>query len=155
MVMKYVIPIFLTVIIGTCLAIQPIFNSTVLRFTGSVWYAALCSLYVSISIVLCICFLNDRFATLRGGGALQFPKYYILAGICGVLILAFTVYCITKIGPLLTASLTVTVQMIVATITAHYGWLGLTQEPINWIKILGIVFLVAGVVLVKLSIKGD
>ena len=155
MVMKYVIPIFLTVIIGTCLAIQPIFNSTVLRFTGSVWYAALCSLSVSISIVLCICFLNDRFATLRGGGALQIPKYYILAGICGVLILAFTVYCVTKIGPLLTASLTVTVQMIVATITSHYGWLGLTQEPINWIKILGIVFLVAGVVLVKLSIKGD
>ena len=153
--MKYVIPIFLTVITGTCLAIQPIFNSTVLRFTGSVWYAALCSLSVSISIVLCICFLNDRFATLRGGGALQIPKYYILAGICGVLILAFTVYCVTKIGPLLTASLTVTVQMIVATITAHYGWLGLTQEPINWIKILGIVFLVAGVVLVKLSIKGD
>ena len=155
MVMKYVIPIFFTVIIGTCLAIQPIFNSTVLKFTGSVWYAALCSLSVSISIVLCICFLNDRFATLRGGGALQIPKYYILAGICGVLILAFTVYCVTKIGPLLTASLTVTVQMIVATITAHYGWLGLTQEPINWIKILGIIFLVAGVVLVKLSIKGD
>ena len=155
MVMKYVIPIFFTVIIGTCLAIQPIFNSTVLKFTGSVWYAALCSLSVSISIVLCICFLNDRFATLRGGGALQIPKYYILAGICGVLILAFTVYCVTKIGPLLTASLTVTVQMIVATITAHYGWLGLTQEPINWIKILGIIVLVAGVVLVKLSIKGD
>ena len=153
MVSKFVIPIFLSVIVGTCLAIQPIFNTTVARFTGSMWYAALCSLTVSISLVLCICFLNDRFATLRGGGAMQIPKYYILAGICGILILAFTVYCITKIGPVLTASITVTVQMIVATITAHYGWFGLTQEPINLVKIIGIVFLVVGVILVKLSIK--
>jgi transporter family-2 protein len=81
------------------------------------------------------------------------PKYYILAGICGVLILAFTVFCITKIGPVMTASITVSVQMIVATLAAHYGWLGLEHEPINWVKILGIVFLVAGVILVKMSIS--
>ena len=155
MVMKYIIPICLACLIGTCLAIQPIFNTVVAKHTGSMWYAALCSLSISISIVLCICFINDRFATLRGGGAMQIPKLYILAGICGIIILAFTVFCITKIGPVMTASITVSVQMIVATLTAHYGWFGITQEPINWVKILGIVFLVAGVVLVKISIKGD
>ena len=153
MVSKFVIPIFLAVVIGTCLAIQPIFNTTVAKFTGSMWYAALCSLSVSITLVLFICFMSDRFATLRGGNAAQIPKLYILAGICGIIILAFTVYCITKIGPVLTASITVTVQMTVATITAHYGWFGLTQEPINIIKIIGILLLVAGVVLVKISIK--
>ena len=152
MVERYIIPIFLAVIIGTCLAIQPIFNTTVARFTGSMWYAALCSLSVSITLVLFICFMNDRFATLRHGGAAQIPKWYILAGICGILILAFTVFCITKIGPVLTASITVTVQMIVATLTAHYGWFGIEQEPINIIKIIGIIFLVVGVILVKLSI---
>ena len=155
MVSKFVIPIFLAVVIGTCLAIQPIFNTTVAKYTGSMWYAALCSLSVSITLVLFICFMSDRFDTLRHGNAVHIPKYFILAGICGILILAFTVYCITKIGPVLTASITVTVQMIVATLTAHYGWFGLTQEPINWIKILGIAFLVCGVILVKLSIKGD
>jgi len=153
MVSRFVIPIFLAVVIGTCLAIQPIFNTTVAKFTGSMWYAALCSLSVSITLVLFICFMSDRFATLRGGNAVQIPKYYILAGICGILILAFTVYCITKIGPVLTASITVTVQMAVATITAHYGWFGLTQEPINITKIIGILLLVAGVVMVKISIK--
>ena len=81
MVMKYVIPICLACLIGTCLAIQPIFNTVVAKHTGSMWYAALCSLSISISIVLCICFINDRFATLRGGGAMQIPKLYILAGI--------------------------------------------------------------------------
>ena len=153
MVARYVIPIFLAVVIGTCLAIQPIFNTTVAKFTGSMWYAALCSLSVSITLVLFICFINDRFATLRGGNAAQIPKFYILAGICGILILAFTVYCITKLGPVLTASLTVTVQMIVATLTAHFGWFGIEQEPINVIKIIGIVCLVVGVVLVKLSMS--
>lgn len=153
MVMKFVVPVMLCCLIGTCLAMQPIFNTTVVKFTGSIWYAALCSLCISISIVICICFISDRFATLRDGGAAQIPKYYILAGICGVLILAFTVFCITKIGPVMTASITVSVQMIVATLAAHYGWLGLEHEPINWVKILGIAFLVAGVILVKLSIK--
>ena len=47
--------------------------------------------------------------TFRDGGAMQIPKYYILAGICGILILGFTVYCITKIGPVMTASITVSV----------------------------------------------
>ena len=153
MVSKFVVPIFLTVIIGTCLAIQPIFNTTVAKYTGSMWYAALCSLSVSITLVLFICFMSDRFETLRHGGAAGIPKVFILAGICGILILAFTVVCITRLGPVLTASLTVTVQMIVATITAHYGWFGLEQEPINILKIIGIIFLIAGVVLVKLSIK--
>ena len=91
--------------------------------------------------------------TFRDGGAMQIPKYYILADICGILILGFTVYCITKIGPVMTASITVSVQLIVATLASHYGWLGLEHEPINWVKILGIAFLVAGVVLVKISIK--
>ena len=153
MVSRFVIPIFLTVIIGTCLAIQPIFNTTVAKYTGSMWYAALCSLSVSITLVLFICFISDRFETLRHGGAAHIPKVFIIAGICGVLILAFTVVCITRLGPVLTASLTVTVQMIVATITAHYGLFGLEQEPINILKIIGIIFLIAGVVLVKLSIK--
>ncbi len=153
MVSRFVIPVFLAVVIGTCLAIQPIFNTTVAKYTGSMWYAALCSLSVSITLVLFICFISDRFETLRHGGAAHIPKYFILAGICGILILAFTVFCITKIGPVLTASITVTVQMIVATLTAHYGWFGIAQEPINIIKIIGIMLLVAGVVLVKLSIK--
>ena len=43
--------------------------------------------------------------------------------------------------------------MIVATVTAHYGWFGITQEPVNLIKIIGIILLIAGVVLVKLSIN--
>lgn len=153
MVMKFVIPVLLCCLIGTCLAMQPIFNTPVLKFTGSIWYSALCSLIISISIVICICFFTDRFATFRDGGAMQIPKYYILAGICGILILGFTVYCITKIGPVMTASITVSVQLIVATLASHYGWLGLEHEPINWVKILGIAFLVAGVVLVKISIK--
>ena len=153
MVSKFVIPIFLACLIGTCLSIHPIFNTVVAKHTGSMWYAALCSLSVSITLVLFICFMSDRFATLRGGGAFHIPKLYILAGICGIIILAFTVYCITRIGPVLTASITVTVQMIVATLTAHYGWFGIAQEPINIIKIIGIIFLIAGVVLVKLSIK--
>ena len=44
MVMKFVVPVMLCCLIGTCLAMQPIFNTTVVRFTGSIWYAALCSL---------------------------------------------------------------------------------------------------------------
>ncbi len=153
MLMKFVIPVMLACLIGACLALQPIFNTPVLKFTGSIWYSALCSLIVSISIVLCICFFNDHFQTFRDGGAMQIPKFYILAGICGIIVLAFTVYCVTKIGPVMTASITVSVQLIVAAVIAHYGWFGLEHEPINWIKILGIVFLVAGVVLVKVSIK--
>ncbi|MBQ9016441.1 MAG: DMT family transporter [Firmicutes bacterium] len=150
MVSRLILPILVAMVIGSCLAIQPIFNTAVSRSVG-MWYAALGSLSVSITILICICFINDRFQTIRSGIG-EVPKLYILAGICGIIILAFTIYCMKHIGPVLTASITVTMQMIVATVTAHYGWFGLQQEPINWLKILGIVFLVAGVILVKLSI---
>lgn len=151
MLARFVLPTMIAVLIGICLGIQPIFNTYVSKSVG-MWYAALCSLSVSISIVLCICFINDRFQTLKGFSGI--PRFYFLAGICGIIILAFTVFCIVRIGPVLTSSITVTVQMIVATVVAHYGWFGITQEPINFVKILGIMFLIAGVILVKVSITG-
>ena len=150
MVTRFVVPVLLAMLVGTCLAIQPIFNTSVSRSVG-MWYAALYSMLISIGFILCICFINDRFETLKSIGSV--PKLYILAGICGLIILGFSIYCITKIGPVLTASITVTVQMIVATLTAHYGWFGIEQEPINIIKIVGIIFLIVGVVLVKISIS--
>jgi len=151
MLARFVLPTMIACLIGVCLGIQPIFNTVVAKPVG-MWYAALCSLSVSISIVLCICFINDRFQTLKNFG--DIPKFYILAGICGIIILAFTVFCIVRIGPVLTSSITVTVQMAVATIVAHYGWFGINQEPINFVKILGIAFLITGVILVKVSITG-
>lgn len=152
MLAKFVLPTMIAVVIGICLGIQPIFNTYVSKSVG-MWYAALCSLSVSISLVLCICFINDRFQTLKGFSGI--PRFYILAGICGVIILAFTVFCIVRIGPVLTSAITVTTQMAVATIVAHYGWFGIEQEPVNLVKIIGIAFLITGVILVKLSISGE
>ena len=152
MLAKFVLPTMIAVVIGICLGIQPIFNTYVSKSVG-MWYAALCSLSVSISLVLCICFINDRFQTLKGFSGI--PRFYILAGICGVIILAFTVFCIVRIGPVLTSAITVTTQMAVATVVAHYGWFGIEQEPINLVKIIGIAFLITGVILVKLSISGE
>lgn len=149
MVLKYSMPILLAIVVGACTTLQPVCNTAVSRTTGT-WYATFYSLMVSIVIVAVICFANDSFHTLTTIS--ETPKWFFVGGACGILIVALTVICMSRMGPVMTSSITVAAQMIAATICAHFGMMGFNHEPINLMKIVGILMLIGGAVLVSMSI---
>ena len=54
-----------------------------------------------------------------------------------------------RIGALLLLSLTVAGQMVASIVVDHYGLLGFPQQPATLLRLLGVAFLVAGIVLVS------
>jgi len=71
----------------------------------------------------------------------------------GSLLSAFGVavfyYLIPKmgVGPMMTYALTG--QILIAMLVSHYGWLGLPINPINSVKLVGMIALIAGILLVN------
>lgn len=71
------------------------------------------------------------------------------AGILGAFYVAAVIILAPKLGTALTFVLVVAGQMTVSLVLDHYGLLGLPVKQINWQRLLGVAFLVAGVLLIR------
>ncbi|NLY71753.1 MAG: DMT family transporter [Clostridiales bacterium] len=144
----YVLPVLAAILCGISLALQPIFNSNVSKSVG-LFNAAFISILVSLTIAIIMCLVTDRFQGLSNFGEVN--KIYLVAGVFGVMIVALMIYAVSRVGPALTFSVVIAAQMTVATVCAHFGFFNQTQESISLIRVLGIIFLIVGVVLIKIS----
>lgn len=131
--------------VGVLLAIQPIFNTNVGKAVG-MWNSALISLSLSAIIMMTISAFNKFEGFKR---LIEVPNYFFTAGLMGAFIVVSSVYCISRIGPVITISISVSAQMMTALVCEHFGWFNVQQTSINVTRILGIVFLILGVILVK------
>ncbi len=71
------------------------------------------------------------------------------AGLLGAFYVAAVIILAPKLGTALTFVLVVAGQMTVSLIVDHYGLLGFSVKHINWQRLLGVAFLVAGVLLIR------
>jgi transporter family-2 protein len=71
------------------------------------------------------------------------------AGILGAFYVAAVIILAPKLGTALTFSLIVAGQMIISIIFDNYGLLGLPIKQINWQRLLGVAFLITGVLLIR------
>ncbi|MFO1073648.1 MAG: DMT family transporter [Geminicoccaceae bacterium] len=54
-----------------------------------------------------------------------------------------------QLGAATFIALLVTGQMLASTSFDHFGWLGLTQRPLDWPRLIGVAMLIGGVVLIR------
>jgi transporter family-2 protein len=144
----YVLPVFAAIICGISLALQPIFNNNVSKSVG-LFNAAFISILVSLTIVIIFCLFTDRFQGLSNFGEVN--KIYLVAGVFGAMIVALMIYAVSKLGAALTYSVIIATQMTVATLCAHFGFFNQTQESISVVRVIGIICLIVGVLLIKIS----
>ncbi len=84
-----------------------------------------------------------------GGGNLhrwrELPWYAVVAGIFGLVVIASVSYLIPRIG--IAASITTIVagQLIVGAVLDHFGLLGAVVKPIDPIRVIGLLIVMAGV----------
>ena len=71
------------------------------------------------------------------------------AGILGAFYVAAVIVLAPKLGTALTFSLVVAGQMIISIIFDNYGLFGLPVKQINWQRLLGVAFLITGVLLIR------
>jgi bacterial/archaeal transporter family-2 protein len=123
-------------------------NTRMRGFAGGPFGAALLSFVVG-AVALAAVLAAVR-APWPGHPLVAAPWWTWCGGLMGALYVLGAVLIAPRIGPGPLLALVVMGQMSAALMLEHFGWLGTVQHPVNGVRILGVVLIVAGAALVRL-----
>ena len=136
------------IVAGVMLPVQAGLNTEIGRKIDSPLYATLISFVIgTIGLVLYLLLTKANWSDIKNAGDL--PWYYWTGGLLGAVYVAAIIVLTPRLGIALTFGLTVAAQMVFGVIMDHYGWLGVKESPINWMRVLGVALIIAGVVIVR------
>jgi len=127
---------------GLAMAIQGSINSVLGKKIGLVEATFVVHLTATLILSLFLIFNFNKgiFQLLK-----QVPWYLYLGGLIGVIITYTVVISIPKLGVAVATTAIVAAQVMTAVMIDHLGFSGLEEVPFNWLKLLGLFFLVTGV----------
>lgn len=140
------LPLIVTLIAGSLLAIQPPTNAVLARASGSVVLAALVSFAIGTVVLGAFWAATDRtsVSSLRG-----VPAWAWLGGLYGAFYVAASAYAAPRLGLSVMLTVAIATQLATALVLDHFGFLGLDRAPISVGRVLGVVLVLAGVLLVR------
>jgi transporter family-2 protein len=81
--------------------------------------------------------------------AARIPLWAWSAGVFGAIFIGLGILLVPQIGAATFIALVVTGQMLASITFDHFGWLGLTQRPVDAPRLIGVALLIGGVVLIR------
>ncbi|NJC24867.1 DMT family transporter [Neolewinella antarctica] len=148
--MQQAIFFLFAIVAGVMLPVQAGLNTEIGRSVKDPVYASLISFVIgTIGLVLYLLLARADWGEIRNTASL--PWYYWTGGLMGAVYVAAIVVLTPRLGVALTFGLTVAAQMVFGVIMDHYGWLGVPKSPINWMRVLGVLLIIAGVVIVRVN----
>lgn len=140
--------IIFAVLAGTVLPLQAGLNIQLGKSVQQPIFAAFASFLVgTIGLLIYLLILKFDFNTIAQSKTVS-PMLWF-AGLLGAFYVAVVIIMAPKLGTALTFSLIVAGQMGVSLVFDHYGLLGLPIKHINFQRLLGIAFLITGVLLIR------
>ena len=140
--------IVLAVIAGAVLPIQAGLNVQLGKSVQQPIFAAFASFVIgSIGLLIYLLVLKFDFTSVANIKTVS-PVVWI-AGLLGAFYVAAVIILAPKLGTALTFSLIVAGQMIISLVFDHFGLLGLSVKQINWQRLVGVLFLIVGVLLIR------
>lgn len=139
----------LAFVAGMMMPMQAGVNSTLaLQSNGALW-ASLISFAVGTAVLLCVV-LAMRYDFPLASELKRAPWWAWTGGFMGALFVATGAFLAPRIGAATMVALLVAGQLIMSVILDHFGWATFPQHDINWGRILGVLFLISGVVLIRM-----
>jgi transporter family-2 protein len=138
----------LAVVAGFCLPTQAGINAHLNLWCHSAILAAAISFTVG-TLALVIYLLILRVPLPAAGSLARSPWWIWTGGFIGAFFVASTVVLAPRLGAVSMVALIVTGQMLASVVLDHLGLIGYPIHPINWMRLAGILLLVAGVVLIQ------
>jgi transporter family-2 protein len=138
----------LAVVLGALLAFQVGVNARLRHHVGDPAIAGLISAAVAALALLVFLFASRR-SWPDPAEVIKAPWWVWTGGIIGGLYISLTLPLVTRLGAALLLALLVVGQMLAALVLDHFGALNLPQHAVNPWRILGVAFLVVGVVLIR------
>ena len=134
---------------GALMSIQGVFNTQVTEKTGS-WITNTFVQLTGVLVCLCIWFIKERNMTSFSNLMTVEPKYLLTGGILGAFITFTVIMGMSSLGPAKAVMLIVAAQLIVAYLIEVFGWFGVEKVGFDWMKLLGTLLFLAGIVVFKI-----
>jgi len=144
---KKMVFILIPVAAGFAIAFQNVFFERVSRDIGLTGTAVVVHAFGLLAALLVFFIAKGKISNLTS----NINIYMVLSGVLGVVVVTTITKSVSLNGVLLTVMLSVVAQMILSKIIGHFGWFGLEQNPINWMQVLAICLMIAGVFIYQKS----
>jgi transporter family-2 protein len=132
---------------GFGLTLQVGMNAELRRVLGNANSAALVSFAVG-TLALIGLLLVSRTAIPAREALAAVPLWAWFGGLFGAFYVAISTIVAMEVGATSLLVLAMAGQLLMALVVDHFGWLGLPEHPITWVRLLGVTLLAAGVWLI-------
>ena len=146
--MKYLL-MFLTLLTGALLPIQAILNTRLGKQTGGPLMGSLLSFVVGLIFLLALNLATNTSAVINLKPATVAPWYIWLGGFLGAIFVGYITWVNQQQGVALTFALVVSGQIFCSLFIDHFGLFGSAVRTITLEKVIGAVFIIIGIVLIK------
>jgi len=134
---------FLGIAAGLGLTAQVGMNAELRRVLGSAWSAALVS-FLAGTMVLVAFVLVMRTGLPSRDTLASVPLWAWFGGLFGAFNVAISTIVAAELGAASLLALVLAGQLGMALVVDHYGWLGLPENPITWVRLTGVALLGVG-----------
>ena len=132
---------------GAFLPIQAGLNAKLGKAAGSPVYASMLSF--AIGTVALISYILITKQSISWAGVKEEPTQVWFGGLLGAFYVTVIILAFPKLGPGLTFGLVVAGQMFISILLEHFNILVAQQNPISFMKIIGVLLVIAGVMVIR------
>jgi len=138
---------FLGLAAGFGLTIQVGMNSQLRKVLQSAYSAALVSFLVGTTALVALVLVTRTAVPSRDTFA-AVPLWAWFGGLFGAFYVAISTIVAAELGAASLLALALAGQLAMALVVDHFGWLGMPENPITWMRMAGVVLLGTGAWLV-------
>jgi bacterial/archaeal transporter family-2 protein len=142
------LPALLAIAAGISVVIQQALNANLRGALQSAAWSGLIS-YAVGSACMALLALALRDPIPAAGLASRVSWWAWSGGAFGAIFIGLSIFLVPQIGAATFLALLVTGQMLGSIAFDHFGWLGLTQRPVDAARLIGVALLIGGVVLIR------
>ncbi len=142
-----ILGLLLSILAGSLVSLQSIFNSKVNERAGS-WTTTTLVLGLGFAASFIIGFLVEgkQLFILE-----NMNLWYWFSGLIGIGVVTCVVQGVRLLGPTYAIAITLTSQLAIALLWDTFGWLGIEKVPFTLQQLIGVIVIVAGIFVFKLS----
>jgi transporter family-2 protein len=145
--MNKIIWIALAFLSGAFLPIQAGLNAKLGKTVESPVYASMLSFVIGTLGLITYILITKQ--SMSWAGVREAPVHVWIGGLLGAFYVTVIILAFPKLGPGLTFGLVVAGQMIISILLEHFNILVAQQNSISFMKILGVLLVVAGVIIIR------
>jgi len=136
------------VVAGGLAAIQAAFNARLSAIVGNPIQASFISFIIG-ALALGFLLVVTRQGLPAVHKLTQISPHYLLGGLCGAVFITCAIFLVPRIGVVNVLFLGLAGQMIISVAIDNLGLFNLEQQPLTLFKIIGLLFIIVGVVFLK------